>query len=194
MTKRKFEKGQEVRFLTGAEERWGRVTSYYNNIIRLVDDFGNRYTNAKNQLGRRININSVRRMKKGVFVFDTHLDKSLYSNRQTADLWYRFCQSANWSFGYERIHSIADLKYFLEKRKISEPVLLFSGHGSKKGGWQLTNNEVLDKKASLKIQQANKHKILLFSACGMGSDSTTCEHLRQTLEARGGNSLYQRGL
>ncbi|MNE69827.1 hypothetical protein D3C80_1655780 [compost metagenome] len=74
-------------------------------------------------------------MFNGIRVFDTVLDgkntRDMVS-RNSADFWRPFCKSAGWSFNYERIHSLDDLKYFFSK-KIKEDIIIFSGHGNENG-------------------------------------------------------------
>lgn len=68
-------------------------------------------------------------MFNGVRVFDTVLDgkntRDMVS-RNSADFWRPFCKSAGWSFNYERIHSLDDLKYFFQ-RKSKKTSLYFQG-------------------------------------------------------------------
>ncbi|GAB4298907.1 MAG: hypothetical protein Kow0090_14400 [Myxococcota bacterium] len=183
-----YERRDWVKFRVNGEERWGVVTFYENNVLRIVDADNRRYTNANKKngttKGRKININEVQLTEKGVFLFDTRLDNHLNSDRKTADFWYRFCKAADWDFCYERVHSIADLKYFLGKRKIKQSVLIFSGHGTKTDGFHLTNRETLNDEVKLKIHESNKDKIILFSSCELGKNQELCRSLMDILQAR----------
>jgi len=178
-------KGDRVKFKYQGDTYYGKVTGRINRGARIRSVDGQMFTtlSTDEKYSKVVATKQIRPAKFGVFVFDTCLDTSLYSDRQAADFWYRYCTSAGWAHGAERVHSIADLKYFL-RRKIKENVLLFSGHGSQRKGFRLTNGEILDKKVDLSISRANSQKVIIFSACLMGANRALCEHLGNELKAR----------
>jgi len=179
-------KGTRVRFRVETEERvegvTGVVTYQRGRTIRLVDSQGRRYTNARS---RRANIalTAVRPVRFGIFVFDTRLDRSLTSQRQAGRFWEEYCECAGWSWGAERVHSLADLRYFLG-RTIPGDVLIFSGHGHEERGFRLSNGEALDGRQSLEINPANHDKVVLFSSCQLGRSEKMAHRLREALHAR----------
>ena len=128
-------------------------------------------------------------MIEGIRVFDTVLDvkRNDTVSRNAADFWSPFCKSAGWKFGYERVHSLTDLEYFLSK-KINENVIIFSGHGlgnlkGGKVGFHLTNGDVLDGSSNIKIHKENHGKIIIFSACLIGSNEALCKGLGKLFDA-----------
>jgi hypothetical protein len=145
-----------------------RVTSSYGKVIRGVDKDGKQYTTSNKGKGQKIKFRSIRDRSFGVFVLDTQLAKGWRSKRQGARFWEEYCYHARWSFAYERVHSLADLNYVLGERTIGEDVLLFNGHGCSSGGWRLSNGDQFDALTSLKVNEKNKHKLVIFSACSIG--------------------------
>ena len=126
----------------------------------------------------------------GIRVFDTVLDgkKNDTVSRNAADFWKPFCKSSGWKFSYERIHSLADLEYFFSKKTIAENVIIFSGHGmgnlkDGKIGFHLTNGDVLDGSKPIELKDENKGKIIIFSACLIGSNETLCKQLGNLFDA-----------
>ena len=175
--------GDPVRFRYRGAEHWGRITRRARRNIRIKGADGRRFTTGEGH-GRRIRSADIRPAPLGVFVLDTHLDRSLYSDRQAADFWYRYCQAAGWSYGCERIHSLADLRYFLGRRSIREDVILLSGHGHRRDGFRLTNGERLRASTSLSLHPSNGDKLLLVSSCQIGADARLCRELLSKLRAR----------
>lgn len=113
-------------------------------------------------------------MSFGIRVFDTILDGRRIrhtSKRNAADFWCAFCQSANWNFSYERVHSLVDVNFFF-KKKIKEDVIIFSGHGSDRRGWNLSNGECIKGKTDKlsDFPTKNHNKIIIFSACLIGNN------------------------
>lgn len=179
----KFRVGDGVRFRVEGEEHWGQITRRMPRGLRIKSADGRQYTMGAGQ-GTRLRQTDVRPAAFGVFVLDTHLDRSLYSDRQAADFWYRYCQAAGWSFGCERVHSLADVRYFLGKRRIREEVIVISGHGREQEGLQLTNGDRLDARTRLSIHPSNVHKLYLFSCCQLGANQLLCAALVRKLRAR----------
>jgi hypothetical protein len=179
----RFAVGDGVRFRYEGEEHWGRVTCRLPSGIRIRGADGRRFTTVKGQ-GRRIRAQDVRPAAFGVFVLDSQLDRSLYSDRQTADFWYRYCQSAGWAFGCERVHSLADLRYFLGRRRIREEVIVLSGHGQRRRGFLLSNGDRLDADTPLTIHRANVQKVFIVSSCEIGANRRLCRALVAKLRAR----------
>jgi len=178
-----FQVGDQVRFRYEGEEHWGRVTRRVPRGLRIKGADGRGYTTTTGR-GRRIRANDLRHAAFGVFVLDTYLDRSLYSERQAADFWQSYCQAAEWSYGYERVHSLADLQYFLGRRRIREEVIVLSGHGHRDRGFKLTNGERIDVNTQLLVHPSNRHKVYLLSACQLGANSELCLTLLQKLSAR----------
>lgn len=118
-------------------------------------------------------------MFNGIRVFDTVLDgkntRDMVS-RNSADFWRPFCKSAGWSFNYERIHSLDDLKYFFSK-KIKEDIIIFSGHGNE-NGFYFSNGDCLDGKSNSFIPVKNHGKVIIFSSCLIGKSECTSQSLK----------------
>lgn len=180
-------KGTRVRFRIETDDRvegvTGVITYQRGRTIRLVDSQGRRYTNARSRGAANIALTAVRPVRFGVFVFDTRLDRSLASQRQAARFWEEYCGCAGWSWGAERVHSLADLRYFLG-RAIPGDVLIFSGHGHSDRGFRLSNGEALDGRHPLEIHHANHDKVVLFSSCQLGRSEKMAHRLREALHAR----------
>jgi hypothetical protein len=179
-------KGTRVRFRVetdaSVEGVTGVVTYQRGRTIRLVDSHGRRYTNARSR-GANIALKMVRPVRFGLFVFDTRLDRSLSSQRQAGHFWQAYCDCAGWSWGAERVHSLADLRYFLG-RAIPGDVLVFSGHGHDSRGFRLSNGEALDGRQPLEINPANHDKVVLFSSCRLGRSEKLASRLMESLHAR----------
>jgi len=179
-------KGTRVRFQLETDARvqgvTGVVTYQRGRTIRLVDSHGRRYTNARAR-GANIALTMVRPVRFGLFVFDTRLDRSLSSQRQAGRFWQEYCDCAGWSWGSERVHSLADLRYFLG-RAIPGDVLIFSGHGHDKRGFRLSNGEELDGRQPLEVNHANHDKVVLFSSCQLGRSEKMAHRLMEALHAR----------
>jgi hypothetical protein len=179
----RFAVGDGVRFRYEGEEHWGEVTRRLPSGIRIRGADGRRFTTVKGQ-GRRIQARDVRPAAFGVFVLDSQLDRSLYSDRQAADFWYRYCQSAGWAYGCERVHSLADLRFFLGRRRIREEVILFSGHGHRRRGLLLSNGERLAADTPLTLHPSNVQKVFILSSCEIGANRRLCQALVHKLRAR----------
>lgn len=124
-------------------------------------------------------------MSFGVRVFDTVLDRKNIrdtSSRNSADFWKTFCLASNWRFSYERVHSLTDLSYFLN-RKINESVIIFSGHGNI-DGWHMTNGDVLNENNISGIHDGNTGKDIIFSSCLMAKNDELCKSLKTGLGAK----------
>lgn len=177
--------GEWITFRTkDGDQHGGELTYRQGKVVRAVDAEGRQYVTSSSHRGRKIQLKSVRAMSMGVFVLDTQLDKSWRSDRHAATFWEEYCRHAGWSFGSERVHSLADLQYVLGKRVIREPVILFNGHGHHGDGWRLSNGDCLGIEAELTPHPLNNHKLLLFSSCGIGSNAKLCRHLLDTFRAR----------
>ena len=126
-------------------------------------------------------------MSFGVRVFDTVLDgrniKDTFS-RNAADFWRQYCKASGWSFSFERIHSLTDLSYFMN-RTIKEDVILFSGHGHD-NGWHMTNKEVLNEESidQIVVNKNNTGKEIVFSSCLMGINGSLCNSIKTKFEAK----------
>lgn len=126
-------------------------------------------------------------MSFGVRVFDTVLSSRNLKDtvsRNSSSFWREYCLSSGWSFSYERIHSLADIKLFLS-RKIKEDFIIFSGHGNEQG-WHMTNGDVLSTNTinDINIHNENKNKNIIFSSCLMGTNENLCEEIRESLGAK----------
>lgn len=165
----------------------GAVTKVRKKAVRIVDSRGLRYTTSPHDQGRKIQWTSIRPISMGVFILDTQLDKGWRSTRQGASFWKEYCDHAGWTFGYERVHSLHDLRYMLRDRTIKEPILIFNGHGTPHGGWLLSNGQYFrpgaDGMEDFDINGKNRHKIVIFSACGMGARTDLVAGYRDILGA-----------
>ncbi len=179
-------KGTRVRFHVATDANvegvTGVVTYQRGRTIRLVDSHGRRYTNARSR-GANIALTMVRPVRFGLFVFDTRLDRALGSQRQAGGFWQTYCDCAGWSWGAERVHSLADIRYFLG-RTIPGDVLIFSGHGHEKRGFRLSNGEALDGRQPIEVAPANHDKVVLFSSCQLGRSEKMVQRLMDQLKAR----------
>lgn len=179
-----FSRDDLVRFRThDGRSMHGKVTMTKGKAVRVVDIEGRRYTTSPHGVGVRIQLKSIRPVWAGVFLFDTQLDRGCRSQRRGEVFWREYCRHAGWTFAYERVHSLSDLRYFLHDRTIKEPVLVFNGHGSSETGWQLSNRECLDADTEISVSPVNRDKVVIFSACGMGSNPTLCQSLKRKLGA-----------
>ncbi len=117
-------------------------------------------------------------------VFDTILEHhgADRTTRNSADFWRPFCAASNWEFNYERVHSLADIEFFFGK-PIKENVIIFSGHGTAKDGFHLSNGEKIDGNNILKIHKNNSGKIIIFSSCLIGKDSKLIEKIKYLFSA-----------
>jgi hypothetical protein len=178
-------KGMRVRFQVELDRKprgmTGVVTYQRGRTIRLVDSQGRRYTNARG--AGNVALTMLKPVRFGIFVFDTRLDKSLFSERQAARFWSEYCASAGWNCASERVHSSADLRYFLG-RTIPQDVLIFSGHGHDVRGFRLSNGEKLDGSQDLKVAPANHDKVVFFSSCLIGRSEKICRALLDAFHAR----------
>lgn len=126
-------------------------------------------------------------MSFGVRVFDTVLNSRNIKDtvtRNSSSFWKEFCTVSGWSFSYERIHSLTDLKYFLS-RTIKEDFIIFSGHGDE-SGWHMTNGDVLsaESSAEIKLHKNNIDKNLIFSSCLIANNDELCRELKRNLQAK----------
>ncbi len=180
-----FEKDLRVRFRTqDGEHLRGQITYSQNKVIRIVDDSNRRYTTASAAKGRKVQLKTIKGISQGVFVFDTQLDKGWRSQRRAAGFWEEYARHAFWTFGHERVHSLDDLRYFLERRTISESTLIFNGHSSQKGGFQFSNGERFDRSVTLTLNQKNRGKVVIFSSCCLGANQSLLEHYKTQLHAQ----------
>jgi len=177
---RNLDEGDRVVFKAGGENMRGTVTAYREKghlRIKGVDE--KQYTTNKNENGCFVDKTDIQYEPFGIFVFDTALDDTDTTFRQSAVFWKEFCDASGWSFQYERVHSISDLKYFLEERLIDQSVLLFNGHGSKDLGWKLSNGELLnDQIIDFKPNNFNRNKLVIFSACEIGNNARLMQGLK----------------
>lgn len=179
-----FEVGSWVSFKTADDEyHRGTVTQKHGKLVRIVDKDKRQYTTSQQSKGRKIQLKSIRAVPFGVFVFDTQLDKGWRSRRRSHVFWEEYCHHADWTFAYERVHSKPDIEYMLGKRIIKERVLLFSGHGSRGGGWVLSDGTCFDRKTTLKVHEKNRHKVVVFSSCEIGANASLMRHYKDVLGA-----------
>lgn len=164
------------------ESHRGWITAKDKRVVRVVDSHGRQYSTSPSERGAKIQFKSIRRVKMGVFLFDTQLDKQWTSERRGSVFWKEYCRHAGWSFAFERVHSLADLRYLLG-RAIQEHVIIFNGHGDRSNGWRLSNGDVLDKTTELAINEKNRHKLLLFSSCDIGANASMCLHFKKVFHA-----------
>ena len=71
------------------------------------------------------------------------------------------------SFSHERVHSLEDLNFFLN-RKIKEEIIIFSGHGDEIDGFQLSNKEFFNRASDIRCHPKNQNKLIIFSSCLIG--------------------------
>jgi len=126
-------------------------------------------------------------MSFGVRVFDTVLDSRNLKDtttRSSSSFWKEFCQASDWSFSYERIHSLADLQVFL-KKTIKEDFIIFSGHGND-SGWHMTNGDALSPQtlSELDINDKNRNKNVIFSSYLMATNDDVCFKIKKLLFAK----------
>jgi hypothetical protein len=160
----------------------GRITAKDKRVVRVVDSQGRQYSTSPTERGAKIRFKSIRALKMGVFLLDTQLDKQWKSTRRGAVFWEEYCRHAGWSFAFERVHSLADLSYILS-RSIQEHVLIFNGHSNRSNSWKLSNGDKLDKTTQLKINDKNRHKVLLFSSCNIGGNEALCLRFKKLFQA-----------
>lgn len=200
------EKGTPVKFkIHDGEWRRGKVTARGGRTYRLKDDNGRRYSTDAVNKTRKVKARSIAPLQFGVFVFDTKLDKSLKSQRQSGVFWEQYCNAppGRWSYANERVHSLVDLRYFLS-RSISQPVLIFNGHGDLNGrGWVLSNGEFFNphprkdgswcmkggehdcaSSPQLDLHRNNHKKTIILSSCLLGGQSDLCSRMLEALDAR----------
>jgi hypothetical protein len=176
--------GDAVRFKDArGQPGRGLITQKSGKTVRVVDDQGRQYTTSPTGRGVKIRFKSVKPVWAGVFLFDTQLTPGFRSQRRGEVFWREYCRHAEWTFGYERVHSLNDLSYFLEKRTIKEHILIFNGHGSGRSGWQLSNGQCLNGESDLAVSAANRGKVVIFSACNIGANRGLCVALREKLGA-----------
>lgn len=126
-------------------------------------------------------------MSFGVRVFDTVLNSRNIKDtvtRNSSSFWKEFCAASRWSFSYERVHSLTDLKYFLS-RTIKEDFIIFSGHGDN-SGWHMTNGDILSAESSeeIKLHKNNTDKNIIFSSCLIANNEDLCQILKDNLHAK----------
>lgn len=129
-------------------------------------------------------------MFNGIRVFDTILNSRNTKDtvsRNSADFWKVYCQASGWQFSHERLHSLADFKYFMS-RKIKEDVIIFSGHGSDgkeaEEGFHFSNGDVFFGQEDVKIHAKNHGKIVIFSSCLIGKNKVLSEALKDSFNAK----------
>lgn len=157
------------------------------NNLRLIDYAGKQYTTAKSGNGQRVARASVMPINFGVRVFDTVLEtrKGDSVSRNASDYWDSFCRASNWKFTSERIHSLQDLEHFFTKVDIAEPVVIFSGHGTGRKGFGMTNGDCYaGQPFSRPIKPKNEGKIIILSACEIGWNRALCSQIKQNLAAQ----------
>jgi hypothetical protein len=130
-------------------------------------------------------------MINGIKVFDTvlsHRNLNDTTSRNASDYWKPFAQAADWSFSFERLHSLADFDFFIN-RKIKENVVIFSGHGHQNDGFGFSNGELLNLASleKLKFPEKNKGKTIIFSSCLIAKNIELCRELKDFFSA---NSLF----
>jgi len=126
-------------------------------------------------------------MSLSIRVFDTVLDGKNINDtvtRNSSDFWKVFCNASGWSFNYERVHSLADLEFFMS-RVIKQDIIIFSGHGNE-DGWHMTNREVFIPSTfnHKKIHEKNFGKIVIFSSCLIGKSEQLCKEYKSLFGAR----------
>ncbi|MCX7112179.1 MAG: hypothetical protein NTX45_19040 [Proteobacteria bacterium] len=125
-------------------------------------------------------------MISGIRVLDTILssDKNGDSvTRNSADFWRPFCSASGWKFNFERLHSLADVKYFFSI-PIKENVIIFSGHGDETDGFYLSNGDKIDGNNNFKINQKNHGKIIIFSSCLIGKREELANGIKRFFGAK----------
>jgi hypothetical protein len=127
----------------------------------------------------------------GIKVFDTvlnHKNLNDTTSRNASDYWRSFAQAAGWNFSFERLHSLADFEYFMN-RKIKETVIIFSGHGHQDDGFGFSNGDLLNlvSLAKIKLPEKNKGKTVIFSSCLLGKNTELCQKLKDFF---GTNNLF----
>lgn len=195
-----FDIGQRVGFFDASGDYGtGRITKIQRHDYWIIGDDRRRFTTS-HSWGRRIERDSIEPIRFGLFVFDTRFDSNHRSRRHSATYWKEFCNSGNWRVATERVHSLKDLCYFL-RRPISEPVLMFNGHGREDKGWKLTNGDCFaphemeggicprggrhtNCEPMLDLHPRNRGKIIVFSSCDIGKRRQLCEQIRRCLSAK----------
>ena len=155
----------------------GHITYCRGRSVRIKGVDSRIYRTMIEGKGEKVEYRTIKPEPFSVCVFDTQLDKGWRSRRQSAKFWEQICFQADWDFTYERIHSLEDMRYFLEERKIPARIIIFNGHGTSSDGFRLTNNQVLDRNTAIKIHPDNKHKIIIFSSCLIGANRRLCKSL-----------------
>jgi len=124
-------------------------------------------------------------MTLSIRVFDTilHKQKGDSATRNSADFWRPFCAASCWKFNYERVHSLQDVGFFFSKH-IKEDVIIFSGHGTDKGGFHLSNGEMIDGTQDFTQVAKNAGKIVIFSSCLIGGDPKLAAALKNAFAAK----------
>ena len=189
----KYWKGRRVNFFAKGNLLRGWITDNANGIIKVKGVDGRKYaTKCMNGYTRCEGLDTE---CFGIRVFDTILqdDEDGTTWEQSAEYWKEFCRASGWWFSYERVHSLADIKYFFgsEISIIWEPIVIFNGHGLDKDdhengeckGWQLSNGDILNGDNDLLISDDNKHKIIFFSSCLIGKNKQMAEKLKALFRA-----------
>ena len=123
--------------------------------------------------------------KFSVRVFDTILNRRHRNtaDRNYADVWRAFAKISGWECYHERMHSLADVKYFLRK-PIKESVVIFSGHGESQG-LMLSNGECLspEEVSELSGPLGTEGKIIILSTCKVGNYPDICNKYKDAFGA-----------
>lgn len=161
-------KGDHVEFDCVEQHVYARVTDTDGRRIRMVTMSGRRYSTEQENGFEYIVRSNVKNYIFGVYVFDTILDleECNTTSRCAANFWTAFCNASGWAINYERIHSRADLRYFLRKRTIYERVMIFNGHGEEEG--LLLSNGSLVNANLFEVTVENSNKIVILSSCLIG--------------------------
>lgn len=180
-----MELGERVKFFVGNERKLGAITSKEGKLLRIKGDDGKIYVNTKKTGKRGVVVTNITRHNFGIMVFDTRLDRGFRSKRQAAHFFEEYALHAGWSFASERIHNIESLQYFMQKRKLPEEIIIFSGHGNETTGFSFCDGPMLnDDTSDIEPRKDNWGKILIFSSCLLGSNESLCMGLLKKFKAK----------
>jgi len=178
----RFNINERVIFTYNGVRHRGKVTRVEPKKRRVVTDSGQRLL---------VPVRSLKRSPDRVLILETRLDRSLKSGRIYGPMMQQWLSALKVEALYERVHTVEDMRYFLQRdgRSASTRFIHIMGHGTDGPGvgratLHLTF-EPLNLREKVEIFQGLKGKIIIFSCCEIGANLRVLNEIKQESGASG---------
>ena len=167
----RYDVGERVLFTHTGKRQRGRVTAVEKQNRRLVSDSGKRLV---------VPSRGMRPSPDRVLILETRLDRNLKkSKRIYGPMMQQWLQAMHVDALYERVHTMDDVKKFLqaEGKNVATRIVHFMGHGKKDHGRGMASLHLtfewidLGDPDHLEIFRGLNGKVLIFSCCQVGADA-----------------------